>query len=234
MTFVLVRRLIILFLAVLVLASCATQADKTLNLDALDKRSATVDSMTSLMQAASSGKVSQMKQALLNGDLINAESEQGSAFSLALKAGKFAIAEFLLGIGALPSQGFKPGQASALMIAAESGQNSLVKKLILKGVDIDYQDSQGFSAIATATLNRHLTTMKILINAGVEVNVAPEGKSILQHMVIDNNPLLVQLLIKAGADVNFRTESGETALKMARRAGYYDLDLMLVQAGGRL
>jgi len=73
--------------------------------------------------------------------------------------------------------------------------------------------------------------MKILIANGASVNVQPEGKSLLQHMVLANNPLLVQVLLEAGADVNFRTDDGDTALKMARRAGYFDLDLMLVQAG---
>lgn len=193
-----------------------------------------VDTPTPLMIASQSGDVVGMRAALANNDAVNALASTGTAFSLALQAKRFAIAEFLLELGADSERGFREGKPSALMLAAQSGQNALVKKLILNGNDIDYQDNDGFSAIAAATLNRHLTTMKILINAGADVNVAPEGKSILQHMVIDNNPLLVQLLIKANADVNFRSEMGETALRMARRAGYYDLDLMLVQAGGRL
>ena len=66
-------------------------------------------------------------------------------------------------------------------------------------------------------------------NAGIA-----EGKSILMYAVIDNNPILAQVLIDAGANVNFRDANGDTALRLARRGGYYDLDLMLVQAGGRL
>lgn len=88
--------------------------------------------------------------------------------------------------------------------------------------------------MAYAAINRHLTTLKILINAGAEVNVFPEGKSVVMYVVQDNNPILLQELIEAGADLNYRDENGDTALRLARRAGYFDLDLMLVQAGGRL
>ena len=73
--------------------------------------------------------------------------------------------------------------------------------------------------------------MKILIKAGADVNITPKGQSLLMHTVEDNNMLLSQILIKAGADVNFKDVKGETALKIARRKGYFDLDLMLVQSG---
>jgi ankyrin repeat protein len=45
--------------------------------------------------------------------------------------------------------------------------------------------------------------------------------------------LLSQLLIAAGADLNFSDSDGDTALKIARRNGFFDLDLMLVQADAR-
>jgi ankyrin repeat protein len=53
------------------------------------------------------------------------------------------------------------------------------------------------------------------------------------RVVEDNNMLLSQLLIAGGADVNYRDDAGDTALKIARRLGYFDLDLMLVQSGAR-
>jgi hypothetical protein len=54
------------------------------------------------------------------------------------------------------------------------------------------------------------------------------------HAVADENTLIAQQLIAAGADVNSIDQSGETALSIARQAGFFDLDLMLVQAGARL
>jgi hypothetical protein len=53
------------------------------------------------------------------------------------------------------------------------------------------------------------------------------------HVVEKNNMLLSQLLIAAGADLDFSDADGDTALKIARRNGFFDLDLMLVQAGAR-
>jgi ankyrin repeat protein len=76
--------------------------------------------------------------------------------------------------------------------------------------------------------------MKILTNAGADVNVVVRDRSILMHVVEANHMLLAQVLITAGANVNFRDANGDTALRIARRYEYFDLDLMLVQAGGRL
>ena len=58
------------------------------------------------------------------------------------------------------------------------------------------------------------------------MNVQPEGWSVLMHVVEKNNMLLSQQLIAAGADLNFSDSKGDTALKIARRNGYFDLDLM--------
>ena len=112
-------------------------------------------------------------------------------------------------------------------------KNTLLKDLIIRGADLNYEDHLGYSAITKAAKKGHLTTLKILINAGANVNVAPEGRSVLMRVVEDNNMLLSQLLIAGGADVNFRDANGDTALKIARRLGYFDLDLMLVQSGAR-
>ena len=234
MILALLRRHIILSLAILALVSCASQPENNFNIDTLDRTLHYSERPTKLMFAAEQGDVLAMREALVAGAPLNAYNESGNAFALALKAGHYTIAEFLLKVGASFEQGFEVDEPSALMLASAEGRNDLVKQLIIKGAEIDHADSQGYTAAANAALNRHLTTLKILINAGAKVDADPQGKSILMHMVIDNNPLIVQQLIGAGADVNYRDSSGDTALGLARRAGYYDLDLMLIQAGARL
>jgi len=214
--------------------SCSSTASKSLNLDRLDLTTKNVAANTNLMTAAKNGHVSAIKNALLAGDLVNSVSADGTAFSMAMKAKHQGIAELLLKAGAHWQPGFEADQPTALMLAAKTGNNSLVKNLILKGAALNTIDKRGYSALANAAVGRHLTTMKILINAGADVNVSPDGLSVLMHVVEDNNTLLSQLLIAAGSDVNYRNEDGDTALKMARRKGYFDLDLMLVQAGARL
>ncbi|SNC63074.1 Ankyrin repeat-containing protein [Marinobacter sp. es.048] len=44
----------------------------------------------------------------------------------------------------------------------------------------------------------------------------------------------VQLLLSAGADVNYRSGDGRTALDIARATNNRDLEMLLVQAGAQL
>jgi len=46
--------------------------------------------------------------------------------------------------------------------------------------------------------------------------------------------LTAEMLLAAGADVNFRSEDGATALDVARARSHPDLEMLLVQAGAEL
>ena len=223
----------ILLFAIMAVVSCSNQSAQKINFNKLDLTHQQVNKLTNLMLAAQQGNASALKTAIEQGALINNESPSGTAFSLAIKNKHFIISQFLLTAGSNFEHGFQVGEPSALMIAADHAQNKLVKDLIVRSANLSYEDELGHSAITKAASKGHLTTLKILINAGANVNVAPAGRSVLMHVVADNNMLLSQLLIAGGADVNFRDDSGDTALKIARRLGYFDLDLMLVQSGAR-
>lgn len=228
-----ISRLMILLFAFMAVVSCSSQSTQKINFNKLNLAHQKVQSPTSLMLAAELGDAARVMQAIEQGALINRESPSGTAFSFAMKNEHFVIGQFLLTAGSDFELGFQQGEPSALMIAANQAKNKLVKDLIVRGAKINYEDSTGNSAITRAANKGHLTTLKILINAGANVNVAPEGRSVLMQVVADNNMLLSQLLIAGGANVNYRDDSGDTALKIARRLGYFDLDLMLVQSGAR-
>jgi len=231
---IMVYRLMILLIALVAIVSCSTlsntQSNSRVNLEQLDLTWVHVKEKTALMRAAEQGNSTALRNALQQGDLLNAITPEGTAFSLALSNGHEKISKILLAAGSNWRQGF---DSSALIYAAEQGFNAVVKILIVRGADIDYTDKKGYSAVAKTAINGHLTTLKIMINAGANVDVTPEGRSLLMHVVDDNNMLLSQLIIAAGANVNFQDEDGETALRLARKKGYFDLDLMLVQAGAR-
>lgn len=226
-------RCLLLLLAPLFLLGCAHQQDNRINLQKLDTSEVQVSEKTKLMLAAEQGDSQLLKQALLQGGKLNAHTASDTAFSLALKNGHEAISRILLSAGSEWQLGFSEQQSSALIVAADQGFDEIVKSLIIKGAVLEAQDLKGYTALARAAKNGHLTTLKILINAGAKVNVYPEGRSVLMHVVEKNNMLLSQIIIGAGADVNFSDAQGDTALKIARRNGYFDLDLMLVQAGAR-
>jgi len=60
-----------------------------------------------------------------------------------------------------------------------------------------------------------------------------DGRSLLMQAVELNSLLMAQILIRAGADVNFRSQTGMTALTIARDRQLGDLEMLLVQSGAR-
>lgn len=218
----------------LALASCANQPAPEVNVfNQLDLASIKLEHSNLLMLSAEQGSATGVKKALEQGELLNGVGPNGSAFSLALKNDHEGLSLFLLSAGADWNLGFRDGDESALMVAAEGAMNKLLKALIVRDADMNYINEQGESAVSRAALGGHLTTLKILIEAGASVTASPHGRSILMHSVEDNNMLISQMLIDAGADVNFRDEEGDSALRIARRRGFVDLDLLLMQSGAR-
>lgn len=228
-------RLMILFISGMLIASCAVISGKDKEtqtiLSRFDSTLYRVVGKTSMMIAAENGDSRALKESFAKGDKLNAVSLAGNAFSLSLKNGHQSIARILLAAGSYWDYGFSEGGSSALIVAASKGYDDIVKMLIAKGVDLDHRDDDGFTALAKAALGGHLTTLKILISEGAVVDAYPQGRSLLMHVVEDDNMLISQILISAGVDLDFQDENGDTALRLARRKGFFDIDLMLVQAG---
>lgn len=199
----------------------------------IDKREVQLDAPSDLMKAVDAADRQAFRQALASGAQVNGVYQGETALQRALAGQRFGMARILLKAGADWRVAISPGEPSALMLAAKHGQNDLVKQLILLGAELDDADPQGYTALVRAAENGHLTTMNILLNAGANPNTIAADKSVLMYVVENNNALLTQVLIKAGADVNYTDADGDTALKIARRFGYFDIDLMLVQAGAR-
>lgn len=230
-------RLMILFISWMLLASCSVisgnDEETQAILSRLDTTSYLVAGKTPMMKAAEVGDSAALKASFAKGEKLNAISTAGTAFSLALKNGHASICRILLAAGSDWQPGFSENESSALIVAASQGFDDIVKMLLTREVPLDHQDKDGYSALAKAAIGGHLTTLKMLISEGAEVNAEPLGRSILMHVVEQENMLISQQLIAAGVDINYQDEMGDTALKIARRKGFYDIDLMLVQAGAR-
>lgn len=219
---------------ILTISACAMQSSPKVNIyNQLDLKTRFIDQPSQLMRAAQAGSIDDTRYALEQGDLINAISPEGTAFSIALRKGYASLSTFLLSFGANWQLGFPPGERSALMLASNRAMNNVVNALLTRDVEVNYRDDAGYSALALAAMKGHLTTVKLLIAADANVNVTPDNRSLLMHIVEDENMLISQLLIQAGADVNYRDDDGISALQIARQKGFFDLDLMLVQAGAR-
>lgn len=196
-----------------------------------EAKTATSDKPTALMLAAAKGDLSEIQDLVEDGNNINTLTPEGTALSAAVENKQQMAALYLMSVGANPNEGFKDGASSLLMTAAARADNRVVKGLLAAGADVNYADAQGESAIAYASYQGHLTTVKTLLKAGADVNVTPEGQSLLMHIVNNNDLLLAQVVIAAGADVNYADKSGNTALKIAQEKGLSDLEMLLVQSG---
>lgn len=75
---------------------------------------------------------------------------------------------------------------------------------------LSYVDSNGDSLLHIAAQHGDLQTIKILLNAGVDVNIKGDmGCTALHYAKMENNEEVVRLLIAYGADVSIKNEFGK-------------------------
>ena len=101
--------------------------------------------------------------------------------------------------------------------------------------DVNARDQYGATALMSSSLYANIDNLKILIDAGADVNARiPElGVSVLMRASTSMyaNPETLKLLIKAGADVRARTLRGDTSLMFAATNPYPENIKTLLKAG---
>ncbi len=192
-----------------------------------------VSAPTSLMQAAGQGDLARVQQLMNQGESVNAVSDSGTALTEAAANGKRETMLALLRAGANPNLGVAEGQSSPLHHAAAAGDVPALRVLIAAGANLEHRDGEGLTPVAVAVRGGSLPTINALIQAGADINAVMDGRSLLMQAVELNSLLMAQILIRAGADVNFRSQTGMTALTIARDRQLGDLEMLLVQSGAR-
>ena len=89
---------------------------------------------------------------------------------------------------------------SALQIAANKGQLKVVKVLLDKGADINYQHPiSKNTALHLAAFSNHPEVAKYLISKGADVNIKLRaGVSIIRPLRDEGNTKMIELLLAAG------------------------------------
>ena len=128
--------------------------------------------------------------------------------------------------------------STLLIYAINAKSEKLVKKILDRGIDVNQQNtSTGNSALMIACMHNNLEFIKILIDAGANLNL--RNKSIRSdtalHIACRNNYIdIVKILIKAGVNINIANEKLDTALIIAAFYGYTSIVELLINAGANL
>jgi ankyrin repeat protein len=118
-------------------------------------------------------------------------------------------------------------QRSALHLACEKGHQDIVKYLIKwgKGLDLDWQNTFGNTALHWTASEGHLRIAEILLEAGAKTDLQNRFtmKTPLHWAAEEGNLEFVQLLIRFNADLEVKHVAGYTALHEAAKYGHYDV-----------
>ncbi|MGB0598439.1 MAG: ankyrin repeat domain-containing protein [Rubripirellula sp.] len=155
----------------------------------------------------------------------------GEAFRLAAHDGKLSIVRSAIESGMDIESKDSAGRHTALHMAAYNGHTETVKYLIGQGAAIDPLDTDGKTPLIHACTGPFVETVKVLIEAGANVNAKDQTEAFTPLMMAAGlgQPEIVQVLLDKGADKTVRDEDNELAIDHARNAGHQDI-IKILQA----
>src|SRR5262249_2749437 len=138
---------------------------------------------------------------------------------------------FLIGVVLLMSPRVVLGADTALVQAVKTRNESAVRELVRRRVDVNAMAADGVTALHWAAHRDELGIANWLLSAGAVVNVRNDfGVTPLWLAALNGSPTMVRLLLRAKADANAALPSGETALMTAARTGNPDVVAELLAA----
>jgi ankyrin repeat protein len=195
---------------------------------------------TPLMWATRKGHIEIVRYLLDHGgdpDLLNILHD--TAYSLALKLGHEELFQLLLSHASEIRRG--TGQAADLFYSAAAlDRIDVMEYLLNRGVDVNAPSSFQHPPLIAACLAGQANAVRFLIERGANVNTYGQGEKTPMTAVIrygmgspvrESDAEIVELLIKAGADVNRSYYEGLTVLSMAVSKNQGKVVQLLLAAG---
>ena len=147
----------------------------------------------------------------------NANLKRTTPLMTAVAYNKPEIISLLLKHKANPDA--EDSDADTALISAVQRKSTTALALLAGGANPNVSTRNGYPALVLALINNFADKELIaaFIEAKANVNAPdPEGKTLLHWAAEKNRMDLVELLVKAGADVNLRTKNGMTPLDFAK------------------
>lgn len=192
-----------------------------------------------LHKAAAADDAAAIKALIAEGAEIDARDASGAtALLVATHGNRVNAAQALIESGA--NVNAKDNiEDSPYLYAGARGHLEILKLTLSHGADLKSINRYGGTALIPAAERGHVETVGTLIKAGIDVDhVNRLGWTALLEAIIlaDGGPrhqAIVDLLIKAGANVNLADNDGVTPLRHARNRGYGEIAALLEKAGAK-
>ena len=201
--------------------------------EGVDVTVARADGATALLWAAHWDDQVTLDLLLAAGADPNVAEEQGvTPLTRAAENASAEMVSTLLTAGANPNRAQNNG-LTPLIAAAGTGQVAVVSTLLAAGAEVDaHTEETSQTALMWATANRHHDAMRLLVDAGADVQARSSlGFTPLLFAVRNNDLEAVRALIAAGADVNHPGADGTYPIALAVVSGHADLVRFLLNEG---
>lgn len=121
---------------------------------------------------------------------------------------------------------------TALMKAAQDGEDKELKSLIESGANLNDVDRYGWTALNYALAAQDSSKVRLLVNSGADVNTKDRrGITPLMWAALSGRTEMVKLLLSKGAELNAESRNGATALSFAAAKGHDGAAKFLKKAG---
>ncbi len=177
--------------------------------------------MTPLMTAAYKKDKLMIEQLLAAGANINAVDASGwSPLKYAVENKDHEIIDILLTKkadlnSARTDDGYPNRNRTILMSAAAQPDNTIVKKLIAAGAEVEPtgRDTEGATPLIIASFCGHDNNVRTLLENGADIHAQNKyGGTALLHAATRGNPTVIKTLLEKGADIKDTDKNGENAL----------------------
>uniref|UniRef100_A0A8C1N0Q7 Euchromatic histone-lysine N-methyltransferase 2 n=1 Tax=Cyprinus carpio TaxID=7962 RepID=A0A8C1N0Q7_CYPCA len=140
------------------------------------------------------------------------------------------VVKFLIQSGACV---YHADGSTGLHHAAKLGNLEVVLLLLSTGqVDINAQDSGGWTPIIWAAEHRHIDVIRALLNRGADVTLRDKEMNVCLHWAsFSGCAEIAELVLNAGCPLTSINQHGDTPLHIAAREGYIDCVTLFLSRG---